>query len=313
VDLFFPATGPPIADGSDAARQLAGAIDDYLESLAWQSPGASVQGVQYERVGRYIRLHHGVYQIANGGGNCILLIDDCGRGLMFDPGPCDFDKPDRSKLFQDDLVLFEREHGLKTVDMAIITHIHGDHYDMIPQLQLRYPSCRIATSGRVACVVEAPWDYSYPALLPWYNEGFDHVPVDIVLDEDRSYCWHDIGIRTIHLPGHCDRHAGYLLTFNGLRLAITGDTIQTNGEPAGLEFIVANDSVPDSESGILKSYRQLAVEKVDLNLGGHGSYFINCREQYVRSLQRIEHSLPALRQLFRNGDLRTAFRRPSRA
>jgi len=155
--------------------------------------------------------------------------------------------------------------------------------------------------------MEAPWDYPYPALLPWYNLGFDHVPVDDVLSEDTAYSWHGVPIRSIHLPGHCYAHGAYLLTFNGLRLAITGDTIQSRGEAEGLSFIISNHSVPDGRSGILKTYRRMASEAVDLNLGGHGSHFVDCAAHYRESLRRIENALPHLCRLLPCGDLDAAF------
>jgi glyoxylase-like metal-dependent hydrolase (beta-lactamase superfamily II) len=257
-------------------------------------------------VGRYLQLHKGVYQLDNFG-NCILLIDDQGRGLMFDPGPCDFESPNRLADFHRDLDLLERECGLRSIDLALVTHIHGDHYDMAPELRKRYPGCRVGAWDLVARVMEAPWDYPYPALLPWYNLGFDHVGVDDILSEDTPYRWHDVVIRSIHLPGHCYCHAAYLLIFNGLRLAITGDTIQSRGDSDGLNFTISNHSVPDERSGILKAYRQMVAEQVDLNIGGHGSHFINCAALYAESLKRVEHALPYLRCLVPGGDLEAAF------
>jgi glyoxylase-like metal-dependent hydrolase (beta-lactamase superfamily II) len=158
--------------------------------------------------------------------------------------------------------------------------------------------------------MEAPWDYPYPALLPWYNLGFDHVVVDDVLSMGTPYHWHDVAIRSMHLPGHCYCHAAYLLTFNGLRLAITGDTIQSRGDSDGVSFVISNHSVPDGDSGILKTYRQMAGETADLNLGGHGSHFVDCQALYAESLRRIEHTLPALCRLVPDGNLRPAFIRP---
>ena len=38
--------------------------------------------------------------------------------------------------------------------------------------------------------------------------------IDDVLTEEQPFLWHDVAIRSIHLPGHCYVHAGYLLTFN---------------------------------------------------------------------------------------------------
>ena len=310
VRQWFPATGPVLADGPGQARELAAAIDAYQPALAWQS-GAFQPAPQpdYPKVGRYYQLHRGIYQLDNFG-NCILLIDDAGRGLMFDPGPCDYESPDRRANFIADLELFERDCGLRTIELALITHVHGDHYDMAQVLRERYPDCRVGAWDLVARVVEAPWDYPYPALLPWYNLGFDHVAMDLTLSAETPFVWHETVIRSIHLPGHCYCHAGYLLTFNGLRLAVTGDTIQSRGGSDGLSFFTANHSVPDEHSGILKTYRQLVAESVDLNLGGHGSHFTDCAAMYAESLRRIEHALPYLRRLVRAGDHAAAFLRP---
>ncbi|MCG3148194.1 MAG: Hydroxyacylglutathione hydrolase [Verrucomicrobiae bacterium] len=310
VTRYFPATGPVMADGPLQALALAAAIDEYHAALRWQS-GAYVPApaCEYPLIGRYRQLYRGIYQIDNFG-NCILLIDDQGRGLMFDPGPCDYESPTRVETFRRDLDLFESECGLRTIDLALITHVHGDHCDMAPVLRERFPECRVGALDLVAQVVRAPRNYPYAALLPWYNVGVEQVAVDIVLRDDTPHRWHDVVIRTIHLPGHCYCHAGYLLTFNGLRLALTGDTIQSRGEADGLSFIIANHSVPDEHSGILKSYQQMVNEPVDLNIGGHGSHFTNCAAMYAESLRRIEHALPYLRRLVTGGDLNAAFLRP---
>ena len=310
VQHYFPATGPVLADGPSQARVLAAAIDTYLAALEWQSGEYEPAAAREDSlVGRYRQLHRGIYQI-NNFGNCILLIDNQGRGLMVDPGPCGYETPGRIDAFRRDLELFEREYGLRTIDCVLITHLHGDHYDMVPVLRERYPDCRVATLDLVAQVIRAPRNYPYAALLPWYNLGLEQVPVDIVLRERSVFDWHEVAIKTIHLPGHCYCHAGFLLTFNGLRLAITGDTIQSRGESDKLSFIIANHSVPDEHSGILKTYRQMIAESVDLNLGGHGSHFTNCAALYAESLRRIEHALPALRRLVPGGDLAAAFLRP---
>lgn len=310
VRWCFPSTGSVIADGPKQSRELATAIDEYHAALKWQS-GAYVPAPtrEYPAVGRYRELHQGIYQIDNLG-NCIVLIDAEGRGLMVDPGPCDFESPTRVDSFRRDLDLLERERNLRTIDLVLITHIHGDHYDMVPVLRDRYPECRVGALDLVAQVVQSPRDYPYAGLLPWYNVGFEQVVADVVLREDAPYQWHDVAIRSLHLPGHCYCHAGYLLTFNGLRLAFTGDTIQSRGESDTLSFIIANHSVPDEQSGILKTYRQMVAESVDLNLGAHGSHFTNCAAMYAESLRRIEHAQPYLRRLVPGGDLGAAFLRP---
>ena len=65
---------------------------------------------------------------------------------------------------------------------------------------------------------------------------------------------------------------------------------------------MANDSVPGDNSGCIAAYRTALEREVDMNLGGHGSRFTNCRALYEESLRRMEHALPYLRALLPAGD-----------
>jgi glyoxylase-like metal-dependent hydrolase (beta-lactamase superfamily II) len=307
---WFPSTGLPLEDGPQSARRLAEAIEGYLTALRWRSGDFQPPTTRDDPlIGRYRRRHPGVYQ-NDTFGNCILFITDQGRGLMVDPGPCEFEWPDRKTRFIEDLRRFEQDAGLKRIELVLITHPHGDHYDLAPLVLERYPGCRVGALDLTARVIEAPWDYPYPALLPWYHLGFDHLPVDMVLTAEKTFQWAGVTIRPVHLPGHCYCHGGFLLTFNGLRLAVTGDTIQSRGESVTLSFLTANHVVPDAAAGSLRAYRRLVGEGVGLNLGGHGSHFIECTRVYQESIRRIEHAEPFLRRLVPGGDLRTACLRP---
>ena len=310
----FPATGQPIDNAPAQAREIATKIDAYFAAAKWspadyKAPPKPPADVVEATRGRYVRRAPGVYQITTGG-NCILFIDDRGRGMMVDPGPCEFESKTRVADFIADLEAFEQTAGLKSIDLILITHVHGDHYDLAPQVIDRYPSCRVAAWDLVARVIEAPWDYPYPALLPWYDLGFDHLPIDDILSDQSPYHWHDIAIETEHLPGHCYCHAAHILTFAGQRIALTGDTIQSNGGAGGIGYIIANHSVPDDKAGFLRAYRNMAKHPVDLNIGGHGSCFTQPNAQYNASIQRIEHATPYLQALIPGGDLKRAFLRP---
>jgi len=311
AQLYLPATGPVMHDGPDQARRLADKIDVYEEALTWTSgtyePAPKPEG---DSIGRYCRRAEGVCQLANGGGNCIMFIDDQGRGLMVDPGPCDFGSKTTEQDFIADLERFENDCGLRNVEVALLTHFHGDHFDMMPLLRERYPTCRVAAWDLVARVVQAPHEYPYACRMPWYDVGFDAIKVDHILTEKTPYYWNDIEISSCHLPGHCYAHAAYFLTFGGQRIALTGDTIQSHGDSVSVEYIIANHSVPDENDGILKAYRTMVTHEVDINIGGHGSHFVGCNAMYEESLRRIEHALPLLEALVPDGDIPRAFLRP---
>lgn len=312
TQLFLPSTGRAIFNGPEQAKLLASRLRAYFASLKWRSGRfkkmREIKG--HPRVGRYFRRAEGVYQMDNFG-NCIVFIDGQGRGLMVDPGPCDYENPRRERAFHADLDALEREAGLRFIDTVLVTHFHGDHVDLIPSLLRRYPACRVAAWDLVARVIQAPWDFPYSCTLPWYGLGLDAVPVHVVLRRDEPFHWHDVRIDTVHLPGHCHAHGGHLLTFNGKRFAITGDTIQSRGWADSLGFIISNHSVPDAESGVRAAYETMARQRVDMNLGGHGSCFVNCKALYDESVRKIRHAEPHLRALFAGGDLAAAFLRPT--
>ena len=314
--MVCPATGPAMADGDRRALALATRIDAWLAALTWES--GRFRGVdnlvpsdpeRHPRIGRWCRRAPGIYQMDQYG-NAILLIDGRGRGLMVDPGPCGYGVPDRAGAFHDDLARFERDCGLRTIDLALITHPHGDHYDMVPELRRRYSACRVGAWGAVAQVIENPSAWPYAALLPWYGLGLDRIPVDLVLRRDTPFDWHGTAIASAWLPGHCRLHAGYFCRFNGLNLAFTGDAIQERGRAATWSFIWSNDPPPTDELGLVAAYRTAARFPTDLNLGGHSSWFTGCAELYAESVARMEHALPFLAAVVPDGDLLCAGHRP---
>ncbi len=176
-------------------------------------------------------------------------------------------------------------------------------------MRQRYPGARLAAMDLVARVIDAPWDYPYPALLPWYGQGCDE-RVDLVIPRGGVLRWHDAEIRAEHLPGHTMAHAGYFVSWRGATIACTGDVIQSRGESCSLFFALCNDSPPGDDDGCLKTFTTVSRYRVDLNLGGHSSRFRHCDDLYRESLTRMRHALPYLRALVPDGDLIRACRRP---
>lgn len=292
---MFPCNGGPVENPASLLDQLAVRVGDFLNFT--QTPPKAFPQKEPPRFGRYHDHGDSVYQIANFG-NTILFINPEGFGFMIDPGPCDYGNPSRKEDFVADLEKFEAEAGLKAIDLVLVTHFHGDHYDLWPEVQRRYPECRLGAWGPVADVIEHPEEYSYPALLPWYDVGWQACAVDLKLTRQRPLLWHGTAIHTVHLPGHCLLHAGYWLDWNGRRILLSGDSIQTRGEADALQMPCANHSVPGTEEGHAQAYRNVIPLGIDLNLGGHSSHFQDCRDIYNASFERIEQTTDLLLELF---------------
>lgn len=301
-----PSFGDPVRDPAALLARLAARLDD-LPNI--EPPPLFPPGNPPAAFGRYH--HHGdsIYQIANHG-NVILLIDSSGSGLMVDPGPCDFENPRRREDFIADLEKFEAAAGLKSIDLVLVTHFHGDHYDLWPVVHERYPGCRLAAWRPLADVIEQPRAYPYPCLLPWYNAGWEKCPVDISLTRREPLRWHDVAIHTVHLPGHCFVHAGYWLDWRGRRLLFSGDSIQTCGQADSLQLILSNHTIPGTPEGHEQAYENALALDITLNLGGHSSYFSSCGETYRASRRNIAAATAKLRALFAPRDPREIFLRP---
>jgi glyoxylase-like metal-dependent hydrolase (beta-lactamase superfamily II) len=292
---MFPSTGGPVEDPASLLDHLAERVGDFLNFT--QTPPQVFPQKEPARFGRYHDHGDSVYQIKNFG-NTILIIDPEGNGLMIDPGPCDYGNPLRKEEFVADMEKFESEAGLKAIDLVLVTHFHGDHYDLWPEVRRRYPKCRLGAWAPVADVIEHPDAYPYPALLPWYDVGWEACPVDVRMTRRSPLLWHGTAIHTLHLPGHCLVHAGYWLDWNGRRILLSGDSIQMRGEADSLQMPCANHSIPGTEEGHAQTYRNVLPLGIHLNLGGHSSSFQNCGEIYTASLLRVEETTDRLTGLF---------------
>ena len=98
--------------------------------------------------------------------------------------------------------------------------------------------------------------------------------------------------------GLAQGYAGSWLDWNGRRILLSGDSIQTHGEADSLQMPCANHSVPGTEEGHAQAYRNVIPLGIDLNLGGHSSHFQDCRDIYNASFERIEQTTDLLLELF---------------
>ena len=278
---------------SNPQQKLSRLLKDVETFVSCVAPASPVSKPAPTTLGRFVDHGEGVFQMTNGG-NFIVLIRPNGEALAIDPGPCDFENPTRVPDFLADLKILESQAGLKQIDLVLVTHIHGDHYDLWPVLKSRYPKSRLAAWNPVAEVIEKPGDYPYPCLLPWYDLGWTKCEVDVRLSHREPYEWNGFSIRSIPLPGHCLVHAAYLLQWGSRLIALTGDTVQTNGETDRLALNFQNHHIPGTLAGHDASYREVLKFPVDLNLGGHSSYFTDCEKVYRASLEQIERQISLL-------------------
>lgn len=300
--LLLPTTGPVCADPAGDIAALLGRMT-WFERIPRRAARTDWQRPPLREFGRYKEVVPGIYQCTNFG-NVVLYVDDQGRGLIVDPGPCVWLPWEESvAAVHADFDQIEALSGLKTIELAIITHYHGDHCQFSDLIRQRYGTTICATPD-VAMIIEEPRKFRYPCTLDWYNFPYDHIRVDRRLTYEETFYWNDIPVTPIHTPGHCFAHTGVLVPWNGIMTACTGDTLQYGGGQVAqwLPFTYNDTAWPDR--GNCVTYRRVLAAKAELILGGHGHNFFDPEGAILRDLIAVNEEVEALaRQMVPDGDI----------
>lgn len=267
--LILPSTGPVIDEPCADIQAL-------LERLEWIKGMPECESTlnfqPLREFGRWRELRHGLFQ-NNNFGNIIIFIDEAGHGLLLDPDPCVWLDWDAScRTVHDDFDLLEQQAGLKTIDYLLITHYHGDHVQFAPLLRERY-GAKIAATPDVAAILKYPEKFRYPCTLDWYGFPFATLDVDMMLEYDKPLFWHGQAVTPIHTPGHCYAHTGFLLAWNGERIACTGDALSYGSGPVRASWPIIYNDVAWPEGSLLITLRKLAGYRPALVLCGHSHAF----------------------------------------
>ncbi|MHB9026315.1 MAG: MBL fold metallo-hydrolase [Armatimonadota bacterium] len=309
--LLLPTAGPPITSPREDCSRL-------LERIAWvknlptrRDGEASVTNyTPLREFGGYREIIPGVFQ-CNAAGNIILFVDREGRGMMIDPDICVWlSWEENCREMHAVLDLLEREAGLRRVELAVITHYHGDHVQYCDLLRERYGTKILATPD-VAEVMEHPVNYNLPATIAWYAFPFDHIDVDRRLAYEQPFDWHGVAITPIHTPGHCYAHTGYFLVWNGARLACSGDSLIYGSGPISPRRITCYNDTAWPERGSRPTIDRLIALRPAYVLGGHGHSFHDPDGSILRDFRTvIEESERLAAAMLYDGDLKRGMTPP---
>ena len=207
------------------------------------------------------------------GKNFAIIISDNGRGLILDAGLF-------PKTMLEEIIVGLRAHmGLKQIDAFWISHMHGDHFLLGPELKEKY-GAKAWTLDRIADKCEFPRRYDYAALVSAYGDGFDGMKIDKAFRDGETIEWEGYKIQVDWMPGQTEFGCCLWLELDGKRIAFTGDNLF--GNPAdkkqnGHEAVVARNSAI-FEEGYLLGSKYLKDLKPDIVMGSHSYVMHNPAE-----------------------------------
>ncbi|HEY3396763.1 MAG TPA: MBL fold metallo-hydrolase [Armatimonadota bacterium] len=231
-----------------------------------------------------------LYKFGPYGTNGYLLIGKTGRGLMIDCGGMDDEWLDGT------LRRMQTDMGLKSVEVLIPTHVHGDHYMNYGILAEKWGT-QVWCYENFADQLEHPLRHQPCCLILYYRLPVEAIPVARQLHDGEKLEWDGFPLKFHHLPGQTDFTVGIELKLDGKRILFNGDNQFYTGRRGGNghEAVVArNGSQVDLQ--YLAGAKIQAKIKPDWILTGHSSE-IEKPEGQIKSYLEWAKRLPeAMRQ-----------------
>jgi glyoxylase-like metal-dependent hydrolase (beta-lactamase superfamily II) len=262
--LLLPSHGEPISDPDPAIRETVTRLTDYYRFQTGSAP--SEEGIP-QVVSRHLLCHYtttsSFYAILSASGKAMFI--DYGSASPIHFGNFERATPATQRMrFQEHSIdRLKREYALKTVDVAMPSHMHDDHMNGFPHL-IRHHNAKVWCYENMVDVFENPRGYNLGCIL---GEPFR---VNRSFRDGETFRWEEFEFEIKHSPGHTEYQMAMFVTIDGKKVAFTGDAFFPNPRNDGTlrhNLIFRNHVENDSH---LKSIRNLIDRQPDTICPGHG-------------------------------------------
>lgn len=308
--LMLPSHGPAIREPAHQLAAFERKLFAFERLLVRGYPVSSFSGAVQDNVSRPSAVPH-LWQVSphlfkfrgpNFFPNFYLILADSGHALVVDCGLLD------EKFLDAAIEGLRAKLGLKQIDAAIITHMHGDHFLQAPHLRQKW-GAQLWALDRMGPVCEHPEWFDYAAPIQAYGSGVDGVRFDRLFKDGERLDWEGYHFTVDWMPGQTEFALCLTGVIDGRKVAFTGDNLF--GDPAdpaetGHEALVAHNSAI-LEEGYIVAGEYLHRLKPDLLLGGH-SYVMDRPAKFIERYRRWAYQMrDAFRDLIAGEEYRYGF------
>ncbi len=293
-EMICPSHGEPFGSPMEGISQLITKLSEWFQY--WREGSLTVKNEPYS-----VSPHLVASNLTTS--SFYAIISDSGKALFLDYGSAGwnaFDKFnastntfDRMRFVEHTINSLKARYGLKSIDVAMPSHMHDDHINGFPHLVKHYGT-KVWCYENMVDILENPRGRNLGCILA------EPVKVDRSFHHKESFRWEEFEFSLVHSPGHTDFQMALFATVDGARVAFTGDAFFSNsGQPGTDEtirhnLIYRNDVESDSH---LKSVRNILEFEPTLIAPGHGSPFLINRDdaqQHVERLKKMEAQMKSL-------------------
>lgn len=262
--LLCPSHGEPLPDPESGIRETIRRLSAYYRFQTGASP--SEENRAYA-VSPHLICHYqttsSFYAIVSNSGKAMFIDYGSASGTHFGNFERATATSDRIRFVEHSIEPLKRDFGVKSIDVAMPSHMHDDHMNGFPHLKRRH-NTKIWCYENMVDVFENPRGYNLGCIL---GEPFK---VDRAFRHGEKFRWEEFEFEITHSPGHTEYQMALFVTIDGNRVAFTGDAFFPNPRNDGTmrhNLIFRNHVENDSH---LKSIRNLIERSPTLIAPGHG-------------------------------------------
>ena len=277
-----PSHGEPFAGADSAFDEVIGKMRDWVESYM---PGTSltVDNQPFAVTPHLIAS----YQTTS----CFYaVISDSGKALFVDYGAASnnfcntfiYNAPIRGRMrfLEHTIPQLKARYGLKSVDVAMPSHMHDDHLNGFPHLVRQY-GAKVWCYDNMVEILENPRGNNLGCTLG------ERIKVDHAFHHDETFKWEEFEFKVCHSPGHTEFQMAMFAQIDGARVAFTGDAISSMGAPFTLRHNLIFRNWVENDSH-LRSMRAILDNEPNIIAPGHTKPYIANKADMEDMKQRLE-------------------------
>jgi glyoxylase-like metal-dependent hydrolase (beta-lactamase superfamily II) len=292
-ELLCPSHGQPLRDPDAGIAETGRKLVEYFR---FQS-GEPVEFNRPYAISPHLVAHHlttsSFYAIISNSGKAMFIDYGAASGTHFGNMERATAVSDRIRFVEHSIDHLKARFGLKSVDVAMPSHMHDDHLNGFPHL-IRHYGTEIWCYENMVDVFENPRGYNLGCIL---GEPFK---VARSFKHGEKFRWEEFEFEVAHNPGHTEYQMALYVNIDGQRVAFSGDAFfmpsPRNDGAMRHNLIFRNHVESDSH---LKSIRTLIEHEPSIICPGHGRHFqvdksllLATEEKMRRQKQLFEGLLP---------------------
>lgn len=267
-ELLCPSHGSELADPIPGMQQLIANLADWYRF--WNPGGGFTLDYQPRELTPHLIVSSGTTS------SFYAIISDSGKALFIDYGAASWsfflafkdavEPDDRFRFVEHSIDSLRARHGLKSIDVAIPSHMHDDHVNGFPYLARRYGT-------RIWCYENMVEIFTNPKGRNLGCTLGEPIKVERSLRDRETFRWEEFEFTIVHSPGHTNYQSALFANIDGMRIAFTGDAFFSDASKPELRHnLIYRNDVKSGDH--LKSIRNILEFQPQIVAPGHGAPFL---------------------------------------